>query len=175
MRAGDVLGAAAGRRLFSQADLRGALHRLPHGEATLDVLAVRRGKLVRATLTMQGTWRKTVVSWRMSISQGVMGVGPGFWPNRANAADRKRAAAPVGTMCVRPWVGRKRQGAVVKAGLRNNDLLVAVDGVSPDLVGRAFVTWFRLRHEPGDEVELTLINPKGVRRTIRYEARGWGK
>lgn len=42
--------------------------------------------------------------------------------------------------------------------------IVAVDGQSPDLHGRAFLVWFRLRHEPGDEVTLTLREGKALRK-----------
>ena len=183
LQAGDILGAAAGRRLFSQTDFRGALHRAWERPAAVPIVwirgegeeSVRQATVHQATLHLDGDWRKTVVDWRMSVSQGAIGAGPGFWPNRASAADRKRAAAPVGTLCVRPWLGRKPRGQAHKAGLRGNMLVVAVDGASPDLVGRAFMTWFRLRHERDDPVELTVVDRKNKRRTIRYKARGWGE
>ena len=54
-----------------------------------------------------------------------------------------------------------------QAGLRPGHTIVAVDGESPDLFGRGFLVWFRLRHEPGDSVLLT-VRDGNKERTIRY-------
>jgi len=53
------------------------------------------------------------------------------------------------------------------AGLRQHHVIVAVNGKSPDLHGRAFLVWFRLNHRAGDEVELTVLE-NGKRRKITY-------
>jgi hypothetical protein len=43
-----------------------------------------------------------------------------------------------------------------------------VGGKSPDLTGRAFLAWFRLRHDPGDRAHLTVRDARGREREISY-------
>ncbi len=164
---GDELVRANDRRLFGQADLRAALHHASR-DATRIELVVRRGGQERtATLALASGWKRTVLDWRMSVSQGNAGADPGFWPLPAQGGDRKRLAVAAGTMLIRPWFGPRTDDPCYRAGLRPDHAIVAVDGESPDLVGRAFLVWFRLRKDPGDEVELSVRD--GVeRRTIRY-------
>ena len=173
LRADDVLGAAGGRRLFGQADLRGVLHRAPWGDATIEVAWVRDGELHRARLALEAGWRETDLGWRKSVAEAAVGAHPGFpWPVHVGGGERKRRGIPADAMAVRPWFGPKEpQGLAVDAGLRGNDVIVAVDGESPNVWARGFLVWFRRSHEPGDDVELTVVNPAGERRSIRYELR----
>ena len=69
---------------------------------------------------------------------------------------------------MRPWFGKNPERFVAwRAGLRAGHIIVAVGGESPDLIGRPFMTWFRMRYNPGDEVVLTVKD--GARqRTITY-------
>ena len=41
---------------------------------------------------------------------------------------------------------------------------------SPDVAGRAFLVWFKMRYEPGDEVMLMLKDPQGRERKVTYRA-----
>jgi len=54
-----------------------------------------------------------------------------------------------------------------QARLRPHHTIIAVDGESPDLFARSFLAWFRLRHEPGDTVQLT-VRDGSEERTISY-------
>ena len=46
----------------------------------------------------------------------------------------------------------------------------AVDGESPDLAARPFLAWFRLRHNPGDEVTFTvMVENFGPQSTAKVE------
>ena len=169
MRAGDRLAVAGGRRLFGQADFRGVLHRAPHGDATISVRWWRDETLHEGLLELTGAWRDTVLPWRTSISQGNIGAHPGFaWGNAASPADRRSLGIPENTMALRPWFGRKGGGPAWEAGLRGADIVIAVDGESPDVVGRDFMAWFRMRHEPGDRVTLTARRGPGDDRDLSY-------
>lgn len=161
LQAGDVLAAAGGRRLFGQADFRGVLHRHANPSGTIDVHWWRDAHLMSATLQLESGWRRTVLDWRASVSGGNIGAHPGFaWPNKG-----PRKASIDGGMSIRPWLGNDhKRWAAYAAGLRENHIIVAVDGQSPDLHGRSFLVWFRLRHEPGDEVTLTLREGKSLRK-----------
>src|SRR5262249_23126593 len=44
-----------------------------------------------------------------------------------------------------------------KAGLRNGDVIVAVDGKTTPLTESQFLTYLRLKHGPDDSVKLTVL------------------
>ena len=165
---GDELCVADGLRLFGQTDFRGVLHRAGRGDVSVSLMWRSGEDLKSGTLSMTGDWRKTVLDWRMSASQGNFGGYATFWPLKANANDRKRANAPEGTMAIKPWLGQQAKGAAFDAGLRANQVVVAVDGQSPDKDGRGFCVWFRFRYNPGDTITLTVVEPDGSRKDIRY-------
>ena len=162
---GDELRVAGGRLLFGQADLRGVLHREADPAGTVALRWLRDGEVHAGTLQLEDGWRATVTDWRMSVTQGNVGAHPGFgWP-----LPRRHPAVPEGQMCVEPFLGGAPAGGwpAVNAGLRGSHRIVAVDGQRPDVSGRSFLAWFRKRYEPGDEVELTVL--EGDReRAIRY-------
>jgi len=165
LRAGDRLGAAAGRKLFGQTDLRAVLHRHARPLGEIELLWLRGGELQAGSLTLENGWRRTILDWRMSVSQGNIGADPGFFPLRA-----KGPAASREGLAIQPFFGRRAASSPAhQAGLRQGHVIVAVGGESPDVEGRAFLTWFRLKYAPGDEVVLTVL-AEGERE-IRYRAR----
>jgi S1-C subfamily serine protease len=166
IKAGDELAAAGGRRLFSQADFRGVLHRGPRDAGSIDVYWLRDGAVKSGTLKVGDGWRKTVLDWRMSVSQGNVGAGPDFFPLAFNADKRKARGIAEHTMAVEPYLWPK--SAAQQAGLRGSDCVTAVDGQTPDVAGRRFLVWFRRHHEPGDEVTLTVKDAQGKERKVSY-------
>ena len=168
LRAGDVLAAAGGRRLFGQADLRGVLHRGPRGAGVVPLVWTRGQEVRTGSLHVAAGWRTTVLDWRMSVSQGNIGASPGFFPLAVNAERRAAAGISDGAMAVEPFFGPHRTSAAWKAGLRPGDLIVRVGGSSADLAGRAFLVWFRQTFDPGDEVRLSAWNRSGGRREISF-------
>ena len=164
LRVGDSVRVAEGRLLFGQADLRGVLHREANPEGEIALLWSRADEIHSGTLQLTPGWRTTNLDWRMSISQGNIGPAPGFPFPLAGPRD----TVPTGSMSVRPFFGRDARNSVAhRAGLREHHVIVAVNGESPDLVGRAFLVWFRLNHQVGDEVTLTVLE-NGEQREIQY-------
>jgi len=146
LQPGDELAAAESRLLFGQADFRGVLHRGPKGAGDIQ-LVWRRGDDIRyGSLRVADGWRETVLDWRITISQGVIGTGPGFFPLKGPKSNK---------MSIKPWWG-KNEPPIAKAGLRKNHVLIAVDGESPPVHGREFLTWFRFRYNAGDTVTFTV-------------------
>ena len=168
LRAGDELGAAGGRKLFGQADFRGVLHRGPRGAGSIDVVWLRQGQVRSGTLAVADGWRKTVLDWRMSVSQGNVGGDPGFFPLPFNASKRQQRNIPAGTMAVEPYLWPEAPARA--AGIRGDDAVIAVGKESPDIAGRAFLVWFKQRYDRGDEVTLTLKDPQGRERKVTYKA-----
>jgi len=157
VKVGDRLATANHRRLFGQADLRGVLHRNANPSGTIHLRWLRNDKIMAGDLQLQDGWRRTVLDWRMSISQGLIGTGPGFFPLQA----RNR---PKDKMAIAPFFGRNAKNSPAhKAGMRGNHVIVAVDGERQPLVGRGFLVWFRLHYNPGDTVVFTVLAGKKER------------
>lgn len=159
---GDILGAAAGHMLFSQADFRGVLHRGPKGEGAIELVWLRNGKAMTGTLEMEDGWRRTALDWRMSISQGVIGVGPSFFPLKVPPAKRKQLGIHPKSMAVQPFMGKDTERVAYQAGLRPSHVVTSVNGMSPDLDGRAFLVWFRLKFNPGDKITMGYRDEAGL-------------
>lgn len=170
LRAGDRLATAEGRLLFGQADFRAALHRGPRGAGSFELAWTRGDERIGAELALEDGWRATELSWRKSVADGNIGATPGFaWPLEAEGALRRARGVAPGSMAVKPWFGKGGEEWPARdAGLSGDDLIVSVDGEAPDVHGRAFMTWFRLRYEPGDEVRLAVRDARGRERVVSY-------
>ncbi|MEZ0267097.1 MAG: hypothetical protein ACAI43_20385, partial [Phycisphaerae bacterium] len=154
------------RRFFSQADVRAALHRLPTtGPAHVQLVYSRDGQIAKANLSLADGWRKGNSNWRISLSEGVVGAFPGFWANDG-ARFRKERNIPADSMAVVPFfpsgpkINDKDRGPAWAAGLRGNDVITAVNGQSPNLAARAWIIWFRLNHDAGQEIKLDVVDAK---------------
>jgi hypothetical protein len=168
IRAGDVLAVAGGRKLFGQADFRGVLHRGPQADGEIEVYWMRKGEPMHGKLAVKDGWRKTILDWRMSIAEGNVGAGPGFFPLRMSPDQRHAAGLKDDAKAVRVYMGPNTRGAARDAGLKNDDAVVAVNGQSLTAEGRAFLVWFRMKFNPGDEVTLMARDAGGKERRVRY-------
>jgi S1-C subfamily serine protease len=169
---GDELGAAGGRRLFAQADFLGVLHRGPRDAGSIETFWLRQGKVMRGTLDVSSGWRKTVLDWRMSISQGNIGAYPGFFPLEINAGRRKQLGIAENEMAIEPFMGTNRTSAAYQGGIRQSHVVTAINGQKPALSGRAFLVWFRQQFDPGDEVTVTLREGSREPRQVTYRLSG---
>ena len=170
LRRGDTLAAAEGVLLFGQADLRGVLHRGPSGAGSISLVWTRAGEVHEAEVSVLDGWRRTELGWRMSLSQGNIGGHPGFaWGHAASGADRRRLGIPADSMAIRPWFGKERTDwAALAAGLKVDDVIVAVGDASPHVFGREFMLWFRLNYDAGERVVLTVRDRRGRDRRVSY-------
>lgn len=166
IKAGDSLAVAGERRLFGQADFRGVLHRGPQGAGAIAVMWIRDGKIMSGNVNVSDGWRKTILDWRMSLSQGNIGHGPAFFPLAMSDAERKRFNITKDAMGVKPFI--YKDSVATKAGLKGNHMIVAVNGQSPNVVGRSFEWWFRSNFNPGDEIVLSVEEKPGEAKEIRY-------
>jgi hypothetical protein len=167
LRAGDSLGAAGGRKLLGQADFRGVLHRGPKRAGTIPVVWLRGGEVMAGDLAVSEGWRKTILDWRMSIAQGNIGEDCGFFPLSIGKEERAALGLDEDAMGVKPYM-YKEPTAASRAGLRGSQVIVAVNGQSPNVAGRAFEWWFRQHFDAGDEVRLTVRDGAGPTGEIVY-------
>jgi hypothetical protein len=92
---------------------------------------------------------------------------PHFFPLDVDASERSKLGIPADRMAVRPFLGDKKETAW-KGGLRGHHVITAVNGESPAKGERAFLVWFRQRHDPGEEIEFTVLEGKGEKKTVKY-------
>ncbi len=159
---GDILGAAENQVLFSQADFRGVLHRGPRGAGEIEIVWLRNGQPMTGTLEVEHGWRRTDPDWRISISQGVIGAGPTFFPLKVSSGKRKQLGIHPKSMAVQPFMGNATDRAAYQAGLRSKHVVTSVNGMSPDLDGRAFLVWFRMKFNPGDKITMGYRDEAGL-------------
>ena len=169
---GDKMGAAAGRKLFGQTDLRAALHRGPRDAGSIELIWMRDAEVKTGTLQLTNGWRKTVLDWRMSISQGNIGAEPGFFPLAINQSRRQQFKIAADSMAIEPFMGRNTNNPPYAAGIRGRHIITAINDQSPNIAGRGFLVWFRQNYEPGDQVTMTLVDEKSQQRRITYKLRG---
>ena len=123
---------------------------------------------MQGELEVASGWRKTVLDWRASVSGGVVGVYPGFFPNRTHDGKRQKYGIPRGKMAVTPYLGKKLKGPAVTAGLKRDHVITAVDGFDGDITGRSLLTWMNMRYDPGDRVTFSVRDGRKADSQIRF-------
>ena len=113
-------------------------------------------------------WKLTNLSWRKSVAEANLGAHWGCWPLAAQAHVRTKFDIPDDQMAIQPWFGQNPRGNIWDAGLTGKHTVIAVDGENPNVSGRAFLVWFRMRYEPGDKVTLTTMDKNGAEEIIIF-------
>ncbi|MBI2948240.1 MAG: PDZ domain-containing protein [Verrucomicrobia bacterium] len=152
MEIGDELSSMNGQPLISQADVQWVLHNAP-SETTLDLTLRRAGRTLTKAVALSGNWKESDLSWRESS----WSFRPGLWTMPLSIAERKkRDIAPGESGLLVKWVFG-RPPLAKQAGLKDGDVIVALDGkpVPPD--ESHFNASIRLNHPPGDKAKLTLL------------------
>ena len=164
LRVGDRLGMAEGTRLFGQADFRGVLHRASQGSDTIDIAWQRGDDVMFGEVAVEPGWRRGNNAWRKTVYDGVYGPGMGFFPLNGPQAGKGQG------LSIKPWMGpTPAERPVFATGLRPNMEIVAIDGMDDDLPTRELITWFRLNHQPGDEVVYRVRGGQEYRFTLPGE------
>jgi serine protease Do len=152
IQAGDRLLTIDDRAIASFADAQYALHRAPV-RGTLTICWQHEEQARKADLTLAEGWRKTDLSWRWSLR----GVDPRPWVHGDDlSADEKKA---LGLSAMRLAF---RQGPFVteparQAGIRQNDIILGVDGKVLNLTARQFGAYIRLNYRIGDRVTYNIV------------------
>ncbi len=114
----DILGAAAGRKLFSQADFMGVLHRGPKEDGIVPIKWLRDGELFEGELKLKNGWRKTVLEWRKSVAESDIGAHwGGGWPIRTNPELRAKLKLADDEMAINSWHGKNPGGLGLWCGI----------------------------------------------------------
>jgi hypothetical protein len=152
--AGDLLQSLNSQPLISTADVQWVLHNVP-SEAKLPVTFVRAGKPMSQEISLAGDWKKSDIAWRASTWYGLRG-GLKVLPLTESERKTHGIAADKLALAVKGIFG-KNTAALQAAGLKNGDIIVAVDGQDADLTESEFLVRLRLDHDPQEKVKFTVL------------------
>jgi predicted metalloprotease with PDZ domain len=155
LSAGDELVSARGQPLISTADFQWVLHQSPE-EATLRATVRRGEKSKKVTFNLSGHWKEqSDIAWRASSWYGLR---QGLKVEPLSAADKKsRGIDADGLALTVKGLFGKGGPKLQAAGLKNGDIIVAVDGKSEATSESTFLVNLRLNHGPKDSVRFTIL------------------
>jgi hypothetical protein len=152
IKAGDRLLTISDQSIASFADVQYALHRAP-SRGTLTITWQHGKETHKRELSLAEGWRKTDLSWRWSLR----GVDPPPWVHgddlpaeekKALGFNEKRLAFRQG-----PFVSEPAR----RAGIRQNDIILGVDGKILHMSERQFGAYIRLNYRVGDRVTYNIL------------------
>ncbi len=150
---GDELASINGQPLISIADIQWVLNGAPE-ETTLDVKAVRSGRLVEKKVALKGDWWRTDVGWRKSNHD----LGSGAYFQAVTPENRAKHGIAPGELAIRTqYLEANRAAALSKAGLKVGDIFVAIDGKTTPMTDSEFLINLRLSHGPGETFKATIV------------------
>jgi predicted metalloprotease with PDZ domain len=149
---GDRLLTLNQQTIASFADVQYALHRAPR-RGTVSITWQHEDQSRKAELTLAEGWRKTDISWRWSLR----GVDPWPWVHGYDLSveEKKSLGLAEKQMAIRqgPYVTEPAQ----QAGIRQNDVIVGVDGKNLEMTERQFGAYIRLNYRVGDRVTYNIL------------------
>jgi serine protease Do len=151
---GDELVILNGQPLISLADVQWALNAAP-SEGKLAVTLLRDGKPVEKLLSLRGDWKKSDIAWRASSWYGLR---QGLKTEPLSDSDKagRGIAADSMALVVKNLFG-KSATALAQAGVKKDDIIIAVDGHTQALTESDFLIQLRLAHGPKDAVKFTIL------------------
>jgi S1-C subfamily serine protease len=150
----------------SIADLQWGLHQGPK-KGSLAITWRRAGEVKNGDLELPEGWRETDLSWRWSLRS----LDPPPWVHGEDLTAEERQA-----LGLSPKQLALRQGPYVlapaeQAGIRQNDIIIAIDGKSPEMTGRQLAAYIRLNYKVGDRITYTILR-RGERLEISLRLQG---
>jgi membrane-associated protease RseP (regulator of RpoE activity) len=152
IQVGDRLLTIDNRPIASFADAQYALHRAPT-QGTLAITWEHDKAIHSSALSLAEGWRKTDISWRWSLR----GVDPKPWVqgDDLSAEEKKALDLSAKHLAFRqgPFVSEPAQ----RAGIRQNDIILGVDGKILEMSERQFGAYIRLNYRVGDRVTYNIL------------------
>lgn len=173
---GDRLVRLAETPTATASDVMHALEQASPGATRLELEVERDSKRHVLTLDLGAGWKRTSpreFAWRPL--KWALTPAPGFGGPRLGAEELAALELAPEAFAFRitylvTWGDNQRYGrAAARAGLREGDVVTAVDGRNDFDSVEHFHAWWRLRVEPGQLVEVTILR-EGERREVSLEA-----
>jgi hypothetical protein len=151
-QAGDRLLTIGDRPIASFADVQYALHRAP-ARGTLTIAWQHDKETRKRELTLSEGWRKTDISWRWSLR----GVDPPPWTHGEDLSADDKKALGLGAQRLAFRQGPFVSDPARRAGIRQNDIILGVDGKQLDMNERQFAAFIRVNYRVGDRVTYNIL------------------
>lgn len=161
---GDELLSASGQPLISLADIQWVLHNSAD-EATIPVTLKRDGEVLTKKIEVGGNWKQSDIAWRASSWYGLR---QGLKTEPLSAADKKSRGIGDDSLALAVKGMFGKSAGLGRYGLKQNDVIVALDGKTEAMSESDFLIWLRLNHGPQDSVKFTVLRGESRRElTIR--------
>jgi hypothetical protein len=155
IKVNDSLVSIDGQRILTAADLSRVLELAPK-EATLPIQVRRGDATLMVNLTLSGDWKRTAdPSWRSSTHWA--GPNGGFWGMPLSESEKQRLGIAGNGLGLRINFFFKNHPSPMNAGLRNNDILVELDGLRTAMTPRQVHTHLQLNRAYGDKVPIVIL------------------
>lgn len=165
LQTGDEIDLINGQAVSSIADIQWVLHHVPNSNNQQVVLTLASGDDVAVKLNRG--WKETDISWRGSIYS----ISPRLrvWMPPLNSFQRKDAGLKdnENALLVK-WINRGSLAgkAAAKAGLKQGDILLKVDGKEVPSLPQKLNAWIKLNYQVGDTLEMLVLR-NGREQTVR--------
>ncbi len=164
---GEQIQKVEGKFVSTYADIQYILHHLPRDRKELTLTTNRATR----TIQLPPYWRVTNLN-RRSIGHK-MEPFPGFWGRPITDEEKKELDLPAENFATRTtkfWTSTQGK----KAGLREGDIVLSVDGVTSSPLALNAQIYIRLNYEAGDQVTVKYLR-KGKTHEAKYtlKARPW--
>ncbi len=166
LQSGEDITHMNGQPMTSIADMQWVLHHLPNSDTTV---TFRGNKSGDHTLKLPAGWKQSDISWRGSL----WSVEPKLrvWSPPLSEEERAQHEIPhdAGALKVQ-WINVESAGgkAAKDAGLKQGDIIVALNGQPLPLSHNHFNLKVKLNYKVGDELPLTVLRD-GQRHEIRIK------
>jgi S1-C subfamily serine protease len=152
LRAGDLLRRVNDLPVASIADVRYALHGSPARGPILFAWQ-RHGQSLSGSLTLADGWRQTDLSWRASLRR--LGPPPSVHGEDLTPTEKKALGLPEKSLAFRQ--GNFVTVAARQAGIRQNDVILGVDGKALEMTVGQFLVYIQLNYQAGDIVTYDVL------------------
>jgi hypothetical protein len=144
-----------GQAITSIADMQWVLHHIPAEGGEVTIVASESGE---HTLALEEGWKEYDISWRGSMWS--MPPRLHIWmPELADERERELDLGDDESALEVRWInqGEESGRAAQEAGLREGDVVVALNGEPINLGPSQFMAHIKLNYEVGDEITFTIV------------------
>jgi hypothetical protein len=150
----------------SLADFQWGLHHGPK-KGSIAITWRRAGEEKSGALDLPEGWKETDLSWRWSLRS----LDPPSWVHGDDLTAEERKALGLGEKQLAFRQGPFVPALAEQAGIRQNDVIIAIDGKSPEMTVRQLAAYVRLNYQIGDRITYSVLR-QGKRLEIPLRLQG---